>query len=556
MATASEQTPRDRPGEDADILELEPAESYDSGLVEPVTLSNDTRPLGGGSSLSAELDALRRGRLYSAALILTLAYAILLVWNLLTMRLGTWLYPGLMVLRLMIPAGAATLLGSGWSLTRRQLRAVEYTLFGCLTVLIGVMQYLVNRDLLLRGAWHSVVAYEKNGVLQLFGLMIIYGTLIPNRTTTAARVILSMTFAPLLAFAILTEDSVALQVADRIRPVEQVGTNILYVLMGAGLAIYAAHLLHGLRSELHDARQFGHYQLIRLIGSGGMGEVYLAEHSLLKRPCALKLIRNDSVSNPLARARFEREVQSAARLSHPNTIEVYDYGHSEDGTFFYVMEYLPGMSLGELVQQFGPLPAGRLIYLLRQACRALAEAHALGLVHRDLKPANIFLAVRGGEYDVVKILDFGLVKLTDPDAPELTTDRTVSGTPMFMSPEQATGSRKLDGRSDLYALGAIAYYALTGRPPFEGDSPMSIMIAHARDPVVPPSTHAPEIPADLEAIVLRCLAKSPEDRFPNARAVANALAACTSASQWGDGRAEAWWTATAEDILDRSRPPN
>jgi tRNA A-37 threonylcarbamoyl transferase component Bud32 len=554
MATASEQTPADRSAAPSEVIELEPTTVYESGLVEPVAPPGQAAPPGfDRPSLSTELDALRQSRLKATALVLTLAYAILLVWNLMTMRFGIWFYPGLMALRVFLPAGALLLLSSRDRFTAGQLRAIEYTLFGGLTVLLGVIQFLINRDLLERDLWYSVVAFEKNGILQLVALMFLYGTLIPNRTATAARVILSMMFAPLLAFAILTEETIALTVSQQIRPVEQVGTNLLYVLMAAGLAIYASHVLNGLRRQLHEARRFGQYQILEKIGSGGMGEVYKAEHQLLKRPCALKLIRHDAVNNPLAQARFEREVQSAARLTHPNTIEIYDYGQTDDGTCFYVMEYLPGMSLGDLVQQYGPLPPGRLIYLLRQACRALAEAHALGLIHRDLKPANIFLAIRGGEYDVVKILDFGLVKLTDPEAPELTTDRTVSGTPMFMSPEQATGSRTLDQRSDLYALGAIAYYALTGRPPFLGESPMAIMIAHARDPVEPPSRYEPDIPADLEAVVMRCLAKQPEDRYPNARAVAKALAECAAADQWGDGRAEAWWTATAEDILQRSR---
>ncbi len=183
-------------------------------------------------------------------------------------------------------------------------------------------------------------------------------------------------------------------------------------MIGAALAIYGTYVVNGLRSELHEAKKFGQYQIRDKIGVGGMGEVYLAEHKLLKRPCALKLIRPEAGADPVALARFEREVQAAARLSHPNTIEIYDYGHTDDGTFYYVMEYLPGISLQDLVKQYGPLPIGRVIYLFRQVCAGLVEAHSLGLVHRDLKPANVFVAVRGGEADVAKVLDFGLVKLT------------------------------------------------------------------------------------------------------------------------------------------------
>ena len=233
-------------------------------------------------------------------------------------------------------------------------------------------------------------------------------------------------------------------------------------------------------------------------------------------------------------ARFEREVQSAARLAHPNTIEIFDYGLTGDGTFYYVMEYLRGMSLGELVQKYGPLPPGRVIYLIRQVCAGLAEAHGLGLVHRDLKPANVFVAVRGGESDVSKVLDFGLVKVTkDPGAISFTGKTTVSGTPMFMAPEQTVGDRSLDFRADIYALGAIMYYALTGQPPFTDENAFAIMISHARDQVVPPSQKNRKVPADLEQVVLRCLAKKPEDRYPNTKALGQALGNCAAASEWG-----------------------
>jgi eukaryotic-like serine/threonine-protein kinase len=200
------------------------------------------------------------------------------------------------------------------------------------------------------------------------------------------------------------------------------------------------------------------------------------------------------------------------------------------------------MSLEELVKRCGPLPAGRVIFLLRQACAGLAEAHAIGLVHRDLKPANIFIAHRGGETDIAKVLDFGLVKPTkDPDAAALTADLTVSGTPSYMAPEQATGRRDLDVRADVYAMGAVAYFALTGQPPFSGESAFAVMMAHARDQVIPPSEIQPGIPADLEAVVLKALEKKPDDRYPDARAMGRALAACEAASTWDADHADRWW---------------
>ena len=312
--------------------------------------------------------------------------------------------------------------------------------------------------------------------------------------------------------------------------------------MATALAIYGSFLLNGLRTELHEARKFGQYQLVRKLGEGGMGEVYLAEHALLKRPCALKLIKPEAGADPIALARFEREVQSAARLAHPNTIEIYDYGHTDDGTFYYVMEYLQGLSLADLVSQAGPLPPGRVIYLFRQVCAGLAEAHGLGLVHRDLKPANVFVAVRGGESDVAKVLDFGLVKLTrGPGAAELTGDMTVSGTPLYMAPEQAVGDRSLDARADIYALGVMMYHALTGQPPFTGENAFAIMMAHGRDPVVPPSQLRPDVPADLERVILLCLAKKPDERYRSVQDLGEALAACTSAADWDQKKADRWW---------------
>ena len=330
----------------------------------------------------------------------------------------------------------------------------------------------------------------------------------------------------------------------RVASFEQVSENVLMLLIGAGASVYGTHVINTLRTEAFEARQLGQYRLRERIGAGGMGEVFLAEHQLLKRPCALKLIRPGSASDPRAMARFEREVRTTARLSHPNTVEIYDYGRTEDGTFYYVMEYLPGLSLAELVERHGPLPAERVIYLLRQACQALQEAHAAGLIHRDIKPANIFAAFRGGRHDVTKLLDFGLVKpvaeAPDPSI-QLSQEGAITGSPLYMAPEQASGSRSPDPRSDLYSLGAVAYFLLTGRAPFQGENAIGVMIAHARDPVTPPSQVRPGIPDDLERIVLRLLAKDPADRFQDAEALDEALASCESAREWTPKQAAQWW---------------
>jgi serine/threonine protein kinase len=248
-------------------------------------------------------------------------------------------------------------------------------------------------------------------------------------------------------------------------------------------------------------------------------------------------------ADPRALARFEREVRTTAQLSHWNTVEIYDYGRTEDGTFFYVMEYLPGLSLDTLVERHGPLPPERVIHLLRQACQALNEAHGLGLIHRDIKPGNIFAACRGGLHDVTKLLDFGLAKRKiEAPSTQLSHQGSITGSPLYMSPEQASGQRA-DHRSDLYSLGAVAYYLLTGRALFHGDNALSVIIAHARDAAPPPSTLRPDIPADLERVVLRCLSKSPADRYQDALSLERALAACAAAGLWTQDRAAAWWHA-------------
>jgi serine/threonine-protein kinase len=311
------------------------------------------------------------------------------------------------------------------------------------------------------------------------------------------------------------------------------------------ISIYGVYVINRLRVEAFDARQINQYRLGRKLGSGGMGEVYLAEHELLKRPCAVKLINLERMGDPRAIARFEREVRTTAGLSHPHTVDIYDYGRTDEGVFYYVMEYLRGMNLAQLVSKYGPLDPSRAVFLLRAACEALHEAHRAGLVHRDLKPANIFAATRGGRFDYVKLLDFGLVKTQqeDPDSPDMSEDGRVIGSPSFMSPEQALGEGEVDARSDVYSLGAVGYYLLTGEPPFIGRSVMRVMVAHARDPVRRPSELRPDLPSDLEAVVLRCLEKAPEDRYPDASSLAAALGSCEAGMGWSFERARLWWEA-------------
>jgi serine/threonine-protein kinase len=315
---------------------------------------------------------------------------------------------------------------------------------------------------------------------------------------------------------------------------------------GVATATNASFQITALRREASEARRLGQYQLVQRLGAGGMGEVYLAEHRLLKRPCAVKLIHAASAGDTEMLRRFEREVRATARLTHPNTVEIYDYGHAEDGTFYYVMEYLPGFDLDDLVTRYGPVPPARAAHFLRQLCGALQEAHAAGLVHRDIKPGNVLVCQHGGLHDVVKLLDFGLVLAAgggDDDPTRLTARGAVLGTPAYMAPEQGRGAEAADARSDLYSLGALGYFLLAGRPPFQGGTALGVMLAHVQEPV-PPLANAP---SDLEAVLRRCLAKAPADRFPEAGSLDEALAGCACAGEWTEARARAWW--------EEHRPP-
>lgn len=417
------------------------------------------------------------------------------------------------------------------------LRVSEWVTFGLLTIFFLVVQYFVT------------IFSCNEGVLDFpQGLWLVliytYALFIPNSLRRAALAIGLMCVLPM---ALLLGMMWLYPVVGEHVTVYQVARLLFCFGMAGGGGVLGVDVIGELRREAFEARQLGQYRLTRLIGVGGMGEVYLAEHQLLKRPCVLKLIRPDKTGNPRVLARFQREVRATAKLSHWNTVEIFDYGCTADGTFYYVMEYLPGMSLADLVDRFGPLPPERTIYLLCQACDALSEAHNAGLIHRDIKPGNIFVAERGGVNDVVKLLDFGLVKpILEEEPMHLTAEGTITGSPLFISPEQALGEAYPDGRSDIYSLGAVGYFMLTGLPPFAGDRAIKVIFAHAHDPVVPPTEHNPDIPADLEAVILRCLEKNPADRFQNAAEMQDALSACRSADGWDRRQAAEWWSGREE----------
>ncbi len=320
----------------------------------------------------------------------------------------------------------------------------------------------------------------------------------------------------------------------------------------AGLSVVPSRLMRHFGRKLSKAREMGSYELVELLGHGGMGEVWEAQHRLLARRAAVKLVRPEllgAASDEEARLvikRFEREAQATAALSSPHTINLFDYGVTDQGVFYYVMELLTGRDLESLVRTFGPLPADRVGYLLRQVCHSLADAHARGLVHRDIKPANIYVCRMGLEYDFVKVLDFGLVKVNSDRArleqTLLTAEQKTTGTPAYMAPEIILGEAKVDRRADVYALGCVAYYLLTGQLVFEADTPMKMLLQHVQAEPIPPSqrTELP-IPHDLEALVLACLQKDPDKRPQNAEMLLGMACGCKSGDRWTSESAKAWW---------------
>ena len=457
---------------------------------------------------------------------------------------GAWPWPGDLVAALSI----AVSLGL-FAYTRRT---------GCdskLSLDLGLFyEVLLAFGIGLVGQWSP----STSGISWIAFLVLVHPMIVPN----------SMRNTLLVGLAAASMDPVGVGIAAvrgvPIPPVAALFWVFLPNYLAAVLAVLPARIISRLGREVDKARELGSYHLGELIGRGGMGEVYRARHRILRRPAAVKLIRPDRTEvrsgeawNTVAQ-RFWREAEAAASLSSPHAIALYDFGLTPDGSFYYVMELLDGMDLESLVERFGPVTPGRAVYLLRQACHALAEAHSIGLVHRDIKPANLFACRAGLETDFVKVLDFGLVKFTGSDSPQElreTAPGFATGTPAYMAPEVARGKRAIDRQVDIYALGGVAYWLLTGRLVFEADTPMKMMIAHIEQEPMPPSGRTElVIPRCLDELVLACLAKDPANRPPDAATLASLLAACDVGEPWTAELAERWWRKHLPRVLvaDRS----
>ena len=359
-------------------------------------------------------------------------------------------------------------------------------------------------------------------------------------------VIGAWTWLPEFDFGVVTE----IAAAEAFAPLH-ILRRAIRVLMGLlvlgavgifGAMLFMARQHRQLQEAVVQARRLGQYALEKKIGAGGMGTVYLARHAMLRRPTAIKLLDPDKISDA-AIVRFEREVQFTSALTHPNTVAIFDFGRTPEGVFYYAMEYLEGVNLEQLVTRHGPLPEARAVYLLCQVCGSLAEAHAAGLVHRDVKPANIFLTTRGGLRDFVKVLDFGLVKAVGGDRLNVSLPMAVTGTPLYLSPEAINEPERVAAQADVYALGALAYFLLTGTPVFNGTSVVEICMKHTQDvPERPSSRLGKPITPKLEELILRCLSKSPQDRPANASALLAELYACGIQDAWTSDDAAVWWS--------------
>jgi serine/threonine-protein kinase len=322
----------------------------------------------------------------------------------------------------------------------------------------------------------------------------------------------------------------------------------------AFVAVVPARVLQRLGRRLREAQELGSYQLVERLGKGGMGEVWRAEHRLLARDAAIKLVRpevlgaRDDHEARLMLKRFEREAQATAALSSPHTIQVFDFGITEDGTFYYVMELLAGRDLESLVREFGPLPPSRVLYLLRQVCHSLADAHARGLVHRDIKPANIYVCRMGLEYDFAKVLDFGLVKMQSGSArardgqTPATVENTTPGTPAYMAPEVILGDSDVDRRADVYSLGCVAYFLLTGELVFEADTSMKMLMQHLHaQPLAPSERTELPVPRELDQMILACLQKDPKQRPQDAGELYQMACQVRIRDEWSSDEAKRWW---------------
>ena len=507
---------------------------------------------GPGTLVNTLTESLLRRRLLSLSLVF-LATGVL--WSSANLLYQRAFLPIIQIPLLLAIGCMALLLFSKKPLSLTPLRALELFLFGSAAAYMGLQDFAFIDQSSALGDSGMVLSGLLRTVSHYVLLVIVYGMYIPNTWQRAAWVISPLAAAPVVATLFLwgsypeIAETMALTHSG-----DFVDAGVLLI-FGAAVAIGGTQIVgHYQRGQVKTA-EMGFYRLRERIGVGGMGEVWLAEHDKLVRPAVIKLIRPERLKEGGKEAqrtvrRFEKEAQATAELRSPHTVEIYDFGVTYDQTFYYVMEYLNGIDLDTLVKKHGPVPPQRTNYLLQQACESLGEAHNHHLIHRDVKPANIFICRMGLSYDFIKVLDFGLVKTQTNGASspqgdmssELTMEGMTTGTPAFMAPELAVGQDNVDVRSDIYALGCVGYWLLTGELVFQRENPIAMIVDHVNATPVPPSQRTEnDVPEELDRIILKCLEKDPAQRFQTAMELAEALSACYRPRDWSRDHAESWW---------------
>ena len=516
----------------------------------PVTLSDvarDTMARISGTQDSTMPDDLRQAavlRLYVLLKIMLLLHAGSVVLNLVGPQLFAW-SPGCAILGAIEHGFGLVVTGFFLAIIRRGKTEAE-------TLLNWALGYQVVTCFV---AAYAEQAQGNGGISIVAVLILMFPLFVPRdvRKTLLAG-LLSALVAP-LAVALFRS------MAQRPMPEFDVVPLVMNFVF-AGFAVVPSKVMAHLARQIKSARRMGAYELTCKLGAGGMGEVWRARHRLLRRPAAIKLIRPEALGRSdanLILSRFEREAQATAALESPHTVELYDFGVAQDGALYYVMELLHGQNLESHVAEFGPLPPERVIYILQQVLDSLDDAHTRGLVHRDIKPANILICRKGRQYDFVKVVDFGLVRIT-ADAEQAakiteTGEGKILGTPAYLAPESVTGSDPVDGRSDLYAVGCVAFFLLTGHNVFEANSPMSMAVAHATETPKAPSSRGVPVPKALDELVLECLAKRPGDRPRDAYSLSQRLAQVPLDRSWDNQQAEEFWNGHLSDkpFLEASR---